>query len=155
MKTQYLYVKKRKPFGMRSDYVQITFKLRSEAFKLRKNYVKIAQKRGVPKGSLLHTKVFCETCGFSYNRKHHRVVQLYNLMQILEQNSVFLGLQDLPHCFNVVEKDSIMSALYSFLLGVWVFFDVFCKSILPLMFQRSCCFKSWQFWVEAIWSSIV
>ena len=31
---------KSKPFGLRSKYVQITFKLRSITFKLRKNYVK-------------------------------------------------------------------------------------------------------------------
>ena len=34
-------VNKRKAFGLRSNYVQITFKLRSITFKLRKNYVKI------------------------------------------------------------------------------------------------------------------
>ena len=32
-------VNTRKPFGLRSDYVQITFKLRSITFKLRKYYV--------------------------------------------------------------------------------------------------------------------
>ena len=32
---------KSKPFGLRSKYVQITFKLRSITFKLRKNYVNI------------------------------------------------------------------------------------------------------------------
>ena len=32
-------MKTRKPFGNRSDYVQITFKLLSIAFNLRKNYV--------------------------------------------------------------------------------------------------------------------
>ena len=34
-------VNNRKAFGLRSNYVQITFKLRSITFELRKNYVKI------------------------------------------------------------------------------------------------------------------
>jgi hypothetical protein len=36
-------VNPREAFGLRSDCVQIAFKLRSIAFKLRKNYVNIAQ----------------------------------------------------------------------------------------------------------------
>ena len=37
-------VNPRKPFGLRSDYVQITFKGVQITFDLRKYYVKIAQK---------------------------------------------------------------------------------------------------------------
>ena len=41
VKNRSVDMKTRKPFGLRSNYVQITFKLRSITFKLRKNYAKI------------------------------------------------------------------------------------------------------------------
>ena len=50
VKNRSVDMKTRKPFGLRSDYVQITFKRRSITFDLRKNYVKIAQKNWVPIG---------------------------------------------------------------------------------------------------------
>ena len=40
VKNRSVDMKTRKPFGLRSNYVQITFKLRSITFKLRKNYAK-------------------------------------------------------------------------------------------------------------------